>query len=135
MRKSSAVKKEPKPKKPKKEKPFASGTMTAASFWSFIRSGLRQKSRRWKPIYDCLAAARRANQSDNKRLKYEFQCAICKTWRQQKLVSVDHIKPVGSLRCADDLPSFVSNLFCEVDNLQVLCDTCHMKKTEEDKSD
>jgi len=128
--KACAIKK---PKKPKKEKPFASGTMTVSAFFSFIRSGLRQKSRRWKPIYDCLAAARRPSQSANKRLKWEFQCAGCKEWFAQKQVSVDHIRPVGSLRSFDDLPLFVANLFCELENLQVLCTTCHLTKTDEDK--
>jgi len=35
-----------------------SGTMTESAFWSFIRSGLRQKSRWWKPIAECKAKAK-----------------------------------------------------------------------------
>jgi len=50
-----------------------------------------------------------------------------------KEVAVDHIIPAGTLRCADDLPQFVERLFCEVDGLQVLCKTCHDKKTKKDK--
>lgn len=115
-------------------KPRASGTMTEAAFWSFVRSGMRQKSRRWKPIYDCLAAARRPSKSKtNKRLKWEFQCAKCRKFYAQSDVSVDHIKPVGSLRSTSDLASFVSNLFCELDNLRVLCNVCHLKVTKEAK--
>ena len=30
----------------------------------------------------------------------------------------------------DDLPKFVETLFCEQDNLQVLCKTCHDEKTK-----
>jgi 5-methylcytosine-specific restriction endonuclease McrA len=37
------------------------------------------------------------------------------------------------LKCYDDLPSFVSNLFCEADNLQVLCKSCHKTKTAEER--
>lgn len=117
----------------KVEKPFASGTMTKAAFFSFIRSGLRQKSRRWKPIYDCLNNARRPSKSKNKRLKWEFKCAKCKKWHPQSNVSVDHIIPAGSLNSLDDLPMFVKTLFCELDNLQVLCSSCHTVKTTEDR--
>jgi hypothetical protein len=46
-----------------------------------------------------------------------------------KEVSVDHIIPAGSLRSFSDLPQFVEILFCEADNLQVLCHACHGRKT------
>jgi len=117
------------------DRPFASGTMTKAAFFSFIRAGLRQKSRRWKPIYDCLNAARRPSKDKrNKRLKWQFQCAKCKRWKARTEVTVDHIKPCGSLNSLEDLPNFVKTLFCEVDNLQCLCKTCHDKKTTEDRA-
>lgn len=119
--------------KPKVEKPYGGGTYTKAAFFSFIRSALRQKSRRWAPIYQCLAKARRPSQSDNRRLRWEYRCKKCKLWYAQKLITVDHIKPVGTLREFDDLPKFVRNLFCEIDNLQVLCKECHDKKTIKDR--
>jgi len=135
-----AAKKTAKPRKKatkrvsKVDKPYCGGTMTSSAFWSFIRSALRQKSRRWAPVYAALGAAKRPSQSDNKRLKWEFLCAECKRYFPQKLVSVDHRIPVGALRCAEDLPGFVTNLFCEVDNLQVLCQTCHDAKTQEENT-
>jgi 5-methylcytosine-specific restriction endonuclease McrA len=46
---------------------------------------------------------------------------------------VDHICPAGSLNSAQDLPDFIERLFCEVDNLQVLCETCHNAKTKLEK--
>jgi 5-methylcytosine-specific restriction endonuclease McrA len=49
-------------------------------------------------------------------------------------INVDHRIPAGTLRCADDLPGFVERLFCEVDNLQVLCTTCHDRKTQNEKT-
>lgn len=122
------------PRKPKAPKTRCSGTMTEAAFWSFIRSSLRQKSRRWKPIYDCLNAARRPSKSDNKRLKWEYQCAKCKGWFSAKEVSVDHIIPAGSLKSGDDLKSFVAKLFCEQENLQVLCLPEHQEKTNRERA-
>jgi 5-methylcytosine-specific restriction endonuclease McrA len=126
-----AAKKAPKP--PKVPKTRNCGTMTESGFWGFIRSSLRQKSRWWKPILGCKILSRRKSQSNNKRLKWEYQCNKCKNWFPEKEVSVDHIKPVGTLKSAQDLPFFVENLFCEIDNLQTLCDQCHTLKTQSDK--
>ena len=110
------------------------GTMTESAFWSFIRSALRQKSRWWKPIAQTKAKAKRAYKGPLKRQKFEYQCAECLNWFPDKKINVDHRIPAGTLRCADDLPGFVERLFCEVDNLQVLCTTCHDKKTQLEKT-
>jgi len=110
------------------------GTLTESAFWSFIRSGLRQKSRWWKPITQCKLNAKRAYKGPNKRQKFEYQCNSCKKWFAEKNINVDHIQPAGSLNCANDLPGFVERLFCEVDNLQVLCSGCHNIKTQNEKN-
>lgn len=117
-----------------KPKPRAGGTMTEAAFWSFIRSALRQKSRWWKPITQCKLDGRRVYKGTNKRQKYEYQCNKCKKWHPDKNINVDHIIPAGELNCAQDLPGFVERLFCETDNLQILCKTCHDKKTKLEKT-
>lgn len=109
------------------------GTLSEAGFWSFIRSTLRQKSRWWKPVALCKAKARRAYHGTNKRQKYEYQCAKCKNWYAEKYINVDHTIPVGALNCSEDLPGFVERLFCEEDNLQVLCEKCHNIKTQNEK--
>jgi 5-methylcytosine-specific restriction endonuclease McrA len=124
-----------KTKKSRVEKPFNAGTMSRAAFWSMIRSALRQRSVFWKPVDLCKKAARRASQSSNKRLKFEYQCNICKNWFPDKQVNVDHIIPAGTLRDYNDLPGFVQRLFVEVDGLQCLCETCHNKKTAQEKVD
>ncbi len=93
----------------------------------------KQKSRFWKPITECKLQARRLYKGVNKRQKYEYQCNMCQNWFIEKKINVDHIHPAGSLNCAQDLPGFVDRLFCEVDNLQVLCEKCHDKKTKADK--
>lgn len=110
----------------------AGGEMTEARFFAFIRSGLRQMSRRWPPLVrHAMIAVRRKNESDNKRLKWEFQCATCKGWQPAKQVEVDHIVPCGSLKSFDDLRGFTERLFCEAEGLRVLCNVCHaLRKTE-----
>lgn len=121
-------------RKPKAVKTRNNGTLTESAFWSFIRSGLRQKSRWWKPITQCKLNAKRTYKGPNKRQKFEYQCNSCKKWFAEKNINVDHIEPAGSLNCANDLPGFVERLFCEVDNLQVLCSVCHNTKTQNEKN-
>ena len=117
-------------RKPRVPRTRNAGTMTEAAFWSMIRSALRQKSRWWKPVSQCKAESKRAYKGKNKRQKWEYQCNKCKGWFKSDEVNVDHIEPAGSLNCSNDLPAFVDTLFCEVDNLQTLCKTCHDEKTQ-----
>ena len=103
------------------------GTMTEAAFWQFIRAALRNKSRWWKPRLKALEQARRANQSSNKRLKWEFQCCKCLDWHPQTQVEVHHSVPAGSLSCAEDLPGFVERLFAET-GWECICKNCHREE-------
>ena len=128
-----ATRKKPVKKTSRVPKTRNAGTMTESAFWSFIRSALRQKSRWWKPITECKIKARRPYKGPNKRQKFEYLCNSCKTWFPDKQINVDHIVGAGSLNCGQDLPGFVDRLFCEQDNLQVLCTTCHDHKTKLEK--
>ena len=104
-------------------------TMTESAFWGMIRSALRRRTIMWKPVSAAKLLARRKYVGTNKRRKWEYQCAKCKNYFADKEVAVDHIVPAGTLKCSADLPLFVDNLFIEVGGLQVLCNTCHDKKT------
>jgi 5-methylcytosine-specific restriction endonuclease McrA len=128
-----ATKKKPTKRAARIPKTRNSGTMTESAFWSFIRSALRQKSRWWKPITECKMKARRPYKGPNKRQKFEYLCNSCNRWFPEKQINVDHIVGAGSLNCGQDLPGFVDRLFCEQDNLQVLCTTCHDHKTKLEK--
>lgn len=106
-----------------------------AKYWAFVRSGLRRLWSRWPIKYVVKKNARRKNQSDNARLKWEFQCNKCKKWFPDKFVTVDHIIQCGTLREYSDLPQFVKTLLCGAENLQVLCDDCHSLKTKKERAD
>lgn len=108
------------------------GTFTEAAFFGWIKNSLRSRSRYWKPIGACKLAARRAYKGANKRQKFEYQCNECKNYFPDKQISVDHIVPVGSLKCFNDLPGVVERLFCEIDGLQCLCTSCHTIKSKLD---
>ena len=120
-------------------------TWTEAKYFGFIRSALRRASIKYPVKYQIKALAKRSvpiidkdgNQAVYKtgknvgqpRYVSEYNCAFCKEWFRDKDVEVDHKDEAGSLKCFDDLPGFCERLFCEIDNLQVLCKTCHKGKT------
>ena len=106
----------------------AGETWTEARYFSFIRGALRQASRRWPVKFQVKVAAR-----DGKRGLYRYLCNHCGLKFKDKEVEVDHIVGAGSLNTYQDLPAFVERLFCEEDNLQVLCKPCHLVKTNAEK--
>lgn len=116
--------------KPRVPRTHAGGKWTKARYFAFIRSALRRASTKYPVKWDVLGEARRDKPKGKAgRHRIEYQCAECKQWEEGKNVAVDHIKPAGSLNDYEDLPEFVATLFCEPDNLQVLCNPCHTIKT------
>lgn len=53
---------------------------------------------------------------------------MCCNWFPGKEIEVDHIVPAGRLRSFEDIGGFVERLFCERENLMVLCEQCHRDK-------
>lgn len=106
---------------------------TDSRYWSFIRSALRRAWVKYPINHKVREDARRPYKGPDKRTKWEFQCNHCNEWFKSKEIQVDHIKPAGSLKRYEDLPAFVSTLFCSKDNLQVLCKECHNIKTQEER--
>lgn len=110
--------------------------MTEAAFVSFVKGHLRRASRFWKPITETLKAAnvRRGWYLCNE-CKEEVPKSIVIDGKRVNNVSVDHrnaiVDPATGFSGWDD---FVNNLYCEVDNLQVLCRACHNKKSSEERT-
>lgn len=117
-----------------KEKLHNNGQWTEARFVSFVKSALRNASLRWGPKNEVKKKARVA------RGRY-----ICQGYKREahvvpatinrvKNVFVDHINPVvdpsSGFTTWDD---FIRGLFCEEDNLQVLCKECHDHKSRDEK--
>lgn len=109
---------------------------TEARFKSFIRSQLRAATMRWGPIATCIKTARTG--------RGEYLCAGCKQIvpasikigsKRVKNIHVDHIIPITDPEVGfttwDEL---IDRMFCEADNLQLLCYDCHTKKTDEEKA-
>lgn len=109
---------------------------TAARFRSFVVSALRTATRRWPPKFKALKEAyigRQVNQKTNK-MAMHYACASCSNHFVAKDVQVDHIFPVVDPRTGFvDWETYINRLFCEKENLQVLCKPCHVEKTALEK--
>jgi len=102
------------------------GQWTEARYWGFIRSALRAAFQKWGP---------RNKAKLNAKVGYnQYECAHCGDIFGNREVEVDHIEPAGSLKCADDLPQFVTRMFVEVEGFQLLCKPCHQTKTNKERS-
>ena len=111
------------------------GTMTESQYLAFIRSALRSRWLRWIPRSKALEAAKKPYKGENKRQKFEYECAICMGRFSQKDVEVDHFpREAGSILNVQDIGEFCNNLFCEVDNLRVVCKYCHSIHTYASKN-
>lgn len=114
----------------------ASGTMTEAAFISFVKGHLRRASRFWKPISDTIKNARvRKGIYLCNGCKQEVTASIVVDGKRVKNVFCDHINPVVDPETGfSGWDSFVNNLYCELDNLQLLCKSCHDHKSKTERS-
>ena len=114
----------------------ASGTMTEAAYRGFIRSMLRKGSMRWRPKNEVKKKARHHTKLPGKtaRLVFHAKCADCGELVPETDTAVDHIKPVVDPELGfTSWDDFINRLYCEEDNLQVLCNDCHLIKTADEK--
>ena len=120
----------------KKRTTYNNGSWTEGRWNTFITSALRAGARRWPPKYLTLNSAKTEKKVNTKtgRVAQHYLCNSCGGEFPAKDVQVDHIEPV-----VDPNKGFVSwdvfidRLFCEKENLQVLCTTCHKAKSKQEK--
>ena len=117
-------------------KPRNNGEWTEARWRSFVISALRSATRRYPPKYKTLNKAfieKRINKKTGK-LASHYKCAVCNGEFVAKDVQVDHTIPVVGPEGFVGWDSYIERMFCDVDNLQVLCKTCHDVKTKEENA-
>jgi len=107
------------------------GQWSEARFNSFIKSALRKASMRWGPVNQVKKAAWVE--------RGKYLCEVCGqvvplTKDKKKNVFVDHIDPiVPPEEGFTTWDKVIDRMFCEADNLQVLCGECHKKKSQQER--
>jgi 5-methylcytosine-specific restriction endonuclease McrA len=93
------------------------------SLKTWIVPRLRRLSYQWPPRNEAKKLARVE--------RGKYKCAKCNNIFGPKEIVVDHILPVVPVdEGFTNIGHFVESLFCDINNLQCLCNSCHDLKTE-----
>ena len=114
------------------------GTKTEAWFHSFIKNNLRQATQKWGPIHECKKNARVS--------RGLYLCAVCDkhitasvrddvTRKRKNNAIVDHIEPIVPVTGWVSWDDCINKMFCELDNLQLVCLACHKVKCAEEAAE
>lgn len=122
--------------RPSGEKTRCNGTWTEAKFNSFIKGNLRSATIKWGPIQVCKKQAHvRRGVYFCAGCQSEVPASIIVDRERKNNIFVDHINPIVDPAVGfttwDDL---INRMFCELDNLQVLCRKCHDEKGLEERA-
>ena len=104
-----------------------------------IRGALRRLFARSPIVQEVVQSSRkeapRYNKDGSRHKKnwVQRECQVCGAWVSSSKINVDHIVPVVSVdEGFIDWNTFVSRLFCNKNNLQRICSTCHDNKTHKE---
>lgn len=90
--------------------------------YTFAKGCLRRGSLMWPAISECRRLARK---SPN-----QYECAMCKGLFSSKETQVDHRNPIVDMEKGfTTFDEYIERLFCEVEELDLLCRTCHSSKS------
>lgn len=108
---------------------------TEAKYINFIKNGLRSLTMKWAPIQKC--------RKDAQVSRGVYLCNGCEKnvkttivvdGVRSKNIFVDHIEPIVDPNVGfTGFDDFIERMFCESDNLQVLCKECHDDKSYEER--
>lgn len=110
---------------------YNGGDWTKSRWMSFVKSALRAASSKYPPKYKCLNAAKVGKKINWKtgRIAEHYKCNSCHKEFPLKEVQVDHVLPVVPVTGFTSWDEVIHNMFCEQEDLQVLCTDCHNIKS------
>ena len=117
----------------KKPKIRCNNTMTEGQFNTWIKSQLRLIStKKWIPI----TQTRKGTNCSLCNISFKKNTRIivlCKNGNTRKMINkcVDHIDPVVPNIGFTSYDDYINRLFCEMNNLRLLCKKCHDRITYE----
>lgn len=117
-------------KKSLEKKIDASGSMAEKQICGMVRGAVRKSWMKAPVKLLKLELARIPDMNETTRTKWLFKCECCNNTFKGGDVQVDHIKGEHQLKYISDIESFTrSMLGVTLDDLQILCITCHDEKT------
>lgn len=113
---------------------------------SWVVQRLRRLSMKWPPRNAVKKANRREYYKTRKdgskyaKPNFEYQCNMCKNWFADKDTCMDHIEPIIDIdqdKVSEEefYGIFVTGLFCDESNFQILCKKCHDLKTKSEQEE
>lgn len=104
---------------------------------SWLIYKLRRISLQWPPKNQAKQLARvegdfklKKDGTPGKRRHIHYRCNVCKELFKDKEMDLDHIDPVIPKEGFDSWDGVITRLFCDVDGFQMICKSCHEKKTK-----
>jgi hypothetical protein len=117
------------------------GKWTEARWVSFVKGVLRAGSNKWPPKWEVKKRARKARGiyrcAGFERKGHDAPATIIAKGVGRKRTNnifVDHVAPVVGGTGFTSWDDFIEGLYCEVDNLQVLCKECHDAKSKAERT-
>jgi 5-methylcytosine-specific restriction endonuclease McrA len=102
---------------------------------SKIRGKLRELARYMPEKQECLENAIHPTEKGERGGKL-YICNKCGLCFKPNEVQVDHIQPVVPTdHEIESWDEYISRLFCDIENLQVLCKPCHQIKSNNERYD
>jgi len=116
--------------KPKKVKEF--------NRTSWLISQLRRIFLKYPPVFQKVNSLKQTYYITSKKglqlKRVKWNCQICDKEITNKEMRRDHVHPVvDPVEGFKDIGTFIDRLFCDPDNIQVICKTCHDSKSEEER--
>lgn len=106
------------------------GKMPEKRLVAMIRGAIRQAWMKAPNKLVKLEKERIADMNPSTRTKWLFKCAICKDKFKATDIEVDHIKGNHTFTKLEEFPVYCESILnAAVDDLQILCKTCHPIKT------
>ena len=108
---------------------------TQAQYNSFVKSLLRKGSMRWPPKNEVLSKARLERGIYLCATGHQAPASIKIDGKRVNNIFVDHLIPIVEPSTGfNTWGDFINGLFCDSDNLQVLCKSCHDIKSKEERA-
>lgn len=108
-----------------------------AKFKSWVVSLLRRGSLRFPNRNEVLKEAKTEKKINQKtgRMAQHYLCSGCQGEFAMSSVCVDHITPIVGAEGFTTWDEYIDRMFCPKENLQVLCESCHLVKSNKEKEE